>query len=373
MEKYFSEKSLLKAPVERAAFSDRQAYVCAELSRLAYYKFEGGQAIEEILQFARPFIGEGGKYKLFEAELLSRYSDDSFDRGSALVAFKQILNAAGFARVQVFSRQGTQGFFCTRTFWNEARGSKTVAYLAFRGTEPRKIADIRTDVRATLVPQRVGDYDMHFHTGYLEEVRRVQDDILPMLERTPHQQLIVTGHSLGGALAIVFARLHAASVNGACYTFGAPPVGTVQVQKGFKTPVYEIINELDIVPNLPNPWLGAGAGVLLRLLRLLLKMFTVTERLLASGSWDEKLERYIDMMTRYRHPGYKSYLVGSGKHATLRYNLNSYDALSLWWRMIFNSRLGLRRFEKLVSDHMIDAYLDKIRVHSLDRNKQEES
>lgn len=368
MDTYFTEKSLLEAPVERAAFSDRQAYVCAELSKLAYFKFEGGSAVQEILAFAEEFIGDDARFRQFQEHLLGRFADEHFDRRSALISFKQILNAAGFGQVETFSEQGTQGFLCTRSFPVPDRGNKTVAYLAFRGTEPRSFRDIRTDVRARLNPVVVGDQTIEFHTGYHEEVVRVFPRIDPYLKRTPHQQLIVTGHSLGGALAIVFTRLHAASVNGACYTFGAPPVGAIEVQEGLKTPVYEIANELDIVPNLPNPWLGAGAGVLLRLVWLVLKTFTLTERLLASGTWDERLDAYIKMMTRYRHPGYRSFLTGTGKHARLRYNLGSYDALGLWLRMIFNSGLGLRRFEKLVSDHAIGGYVAKLKTHAIGRN-----
>lgn len=368
MDTYFTEKSLLEAPVERAAFSDRQAYVCAELSKLAYFKFEGGSAVQEILAFGEEFIGDDARFRQFQEHLLSRFADEHFDRRSALISFKQILNAAGFGQVETFSEQGTQGFLCTRSFPIPDRGNKTVAYLAFRGTEPRSFRDIRTDVRARLNPVVVGDQTIEFHTGYHEEVVRVFPRIDPYLKRTPHQQLIVTGHSLGGALAIVFTRLHAASVNGACYTFGAPPVGAIEVQEGLKTPVYEIANELDIVPNLPNPWLGAGAGVLLRLVWLVLKTFTLTERLLASGTWDERLDAYIKMMTRYRHPGYRSFLTGTGKHARLRYNLGSYDALGLWLRMIFNSGLGLRRFEKLVSDHAIGGYVAKLKTHAIGRN-----
>lgn len=369
MDTYFTEKSLLEAPVERAAFSDRQAYVCAELSKLAYFKFEGGSAVQEILAFGEEFIGDDARFRQFQEHLLSRFADEHFDRRSALISFKQILNAAGFGQVETFSEQGTQGFLCTRSFPIPDRGNKTVAYLAFRGTEPRSFRDIRTDVRARLNPVVVGDQTIEFHTGYHEEVVRVFPRIDPYLKRTPHQQLIVTGHSLGGALAIVFTRLHAASVNGACYTFGAPPVGAIEVQEGLKTPVYEIANELDIVPNLPNPWLGAGAGVLLRLVWLVLKTFTLTERLLASGTWDERLDAYIKMMTRYRHPGYRSFLTGTGKHARLRYNLGSYDALGLWLRMIFNSGLGLRRFEKLVSDHAIGGYVAKLKTHAIGRNE----
>ncbi len=369
MDTYFTEKSLLAAPVERAAFSDRQAYVCAELSKLAYFKFEGGSAVQEILAFAEEFIGDDARFRQFQEQLLSRYADDHFDNRSSLISFKQILNAAGFGQVEIFSEAGTQGFLCTRSFPIPGRGNKTVAYLVFRGTEPRSFRDIRTDVRARLVPVAVDDQTIEFHTGYHEEVVRAFPRIEPYLKRTPHQQLIVTGHSLGGALAIVFTRMHAASVNGACYTFGAPPVGAVEVQEGLKTPVYEIANELDIVPNLPNPWLGAGAGVLLRVVWLILKSFTLTHRLLASGSWDERLDAYVKMMTRYRHPGYRSFLMGSGQQARLRYNLGSYDALGLWVRMIFHSGLGLRRFEKLVTDHSIGVYVEKLRVHAIGRNR----
>ena len=368
MDTYFTEKSLLEAPVERAAFSDRQAYVCAELSRLAYYKFEGGNSIQEILEFARPLFNDDDRFKIFEAALLARFGDDHLDHASALISFKQILNAAGFEQVYAFSKGGTQGFLCTRTFTLPGKGRKTVAYLAFRGTEPRSLRDIRTDVRATLREDTVDGVKMAFHTGYYDEVAGVADDIDAYVKRTSHQQFIATGHSLGGALAIVYTRLHAASVNGACYTFGAPPVGTVEVQEGLRTPIYEIANELDIVPNLPNPWLGAGAGVLLRLLRMLLRAFTVTAGFLASVNWDERLEEFVAMMTRYRHPGYRSYLVGSKKQARLRYNLSTFDSFNLWRRMILNSGLGFARFEKLVSDHMIDLYVEKIRTHATARN-----
>ncbi len=39
----FDEKSLLAAPVRRAAYSDRTAWLMAAMSELAYFKFEGGE------------------------------------------------------------------------------------------------------------------------------------------------------------------------------------------------------------------------------------------------------------------------------------------------------------------------------------------
>jgi hypothetical protein len=90
------------------------------------------------------------------------------------------------------------------------------------------------------------------------------------------------------------------------------------------------------------------------------------EGLLATGNLDKKLEKYIEMMTQYRHPGYKSYLVGSGSNARLRYNLGSFDKVQLWTRMIFKK--GFSRFGKLGSDHMIDVYVKKLKNHAMKRN-----
>ena len=213
---------------------------------------------------------------------------------------------------------------------------------------------------------KIDQESVEFHSGYYEALKHVDKQVNSALEKTNYEQLIVCGHSLGGALGIVFTRIHAASVNGACYTFGAPPVGAVEVQNGLKTPVYEIINELDIVPNLPNPWLGSITSLLIRTFRLLAKAVTILDRLLASGKLDEKLEAYVEMMTRYRHPGYRSYLIGAGSSARLRYNLGSYDKVRLWIAMIMKK--GFSRFSKLAADHMIDVYVEKLEQHALKRN-----
>ena len=41
---YFTEAKLLTPPLVRPAYSDRMAYVLAEMSDLAYYQFEGDRA-----------------------------------------------------------------------------------------------------------------------------------------------------------------------------------------------------------------------------------------------------------------------------------------------------------------------------------------
>ena len=57
-------------PRERAAFSDRQAYVCAELSKLAYFKFEGGHKIDQAIKVIKDTINiDDEKLQLLKKKL----------------------------------------------------------------------------------------------------------------------------------------------------------------------------------------------------------------------------------------------------------------------------------------------------------------
>ncbi len=365
MSTYFSATELLTPPAERAAFSDRQAYVCAELSKLAYFKFEGGYILEQVLVIAKEFLSDDERYKILEQRLSTILSGSPSSNLKAENALREILAAAGFELVKTFSVKGTQAYLCTKKINSQSGAEKTIAFLAFRGTEPKDFRDIKTDINAQLDSIELDGETIEFHSGYLAAFKLVEDDIQRALDGTPHDQLFITGHSLGGALAVVTTRILASSVNGACYTFGAPPVGSFAVQNKLKTPVYQIINKVDIVPRLPNPWLVSGIAVLLRIAKYVAKSVTVTQKLLANGSWDERLESYIDSMTKYRHPGYRSYLVGSGSASRLRFNVNSFDLFSWWVAMMWKRKIFM--FKKMVSDHSVDEYVDKLKVHGLTR------
>lgn len=366
MTTYFSAKDLLTPPTERAAFSDRQAYVCAELSKLAYFKFEGGNTLDELLVFAKEVVGDDSRFGALEQKLRSVLTSSPSAAAEAEKVFKAILDEGGFSLVRTFSEKGTQAFICTRKVPMEAGGEKNVAFLAFRGTEPRDFQDIKADIKAALIAEDVDGERVEFHSGYRAALRQIEADIKNTIDSALPDQLFVTGHSLGGALAIVYTRLYATSTNGACYTYGAPPVGAIEIQNGLKTPVYEIVNEIDIVPRLPNPWLISGIKILLKGFRLIAKLVTVVERVLASGKWDEKLEAHIEAMTKYRHPGYVSYLVGSESAVRLRYNVGSFDQFRWWLSMM--TKKGFTGFNKMVSDHMIDVYVEKLKEHARKRN-----
>jgi triacylglycerol lipase len=64
--------------------------------------------------------------------------------------------------------------------------------------------------------------------------------------------LLITGHSLGGALATIATKRlkHKAGI-AACYTFGSPRVGDEEWIANIKTPIYRLVNAADCVTMLP--------------------------------------------------------------------------------------------------------------------------
>ncbi len=205
---YFkTENILLIPPIMRAAYSDRMAWILSSMSHLAYDRFEDNLKAREL------FIAklEGGGFKLI----------DTFNS----------------------SETDTQAFLAR---------SRDYAVLAFRGTEVTKKQDVVTDVRATQISVLEGRVHSGFRTAY-ESVRENIEKSLLQLDEIP---LYITGHSLGAALATVATQeLENKSAFrdriAACYTFGSPRVGNSQYDKGFKAPIYRMVNTTDIVTVIP--------------------------------------------------------------------------------------------------------------------------
>ena len=84
-----------------------------------------------------------------------------------------------------------------------------------------------------------------------ELVREILDRPEARDEQRTSLPLFITGHSLGGALALLATRLTAPDVTGACYTFGAPRIGNYECFRFIKTPVYRVVNSSDVVPRVP--------------------------------------------------------------------------------------------------------------------------
>ena len=353
--KYFAASELMISPTDRPAFSDRRAYMCAELARLAYFKFEGGYQIVEILNAIEEFTGREVPPGLEQKLSVLAYDQSPMSGEEAL---RRILSIANFDLKKTFSKRGTQAFVCTRQ-----EKKKTIAFVVFRGTEKNSIKDIIYDIKLNTVKTFLGDSSsVEVHQGFLEALENIEDDLAKSLKGIKFDQVFITGHSLGGALAALATAKFASDLDGACYTFGAPPIGTSNISDALKTPVYGIINGLDIVPRIINPFTGWALVGIIQALRYLSSVFAFLG-FLTAGKWDENLEKWCKGMIKYKHPGYLSYLCGKGKKSRLRYNVTIFDRFK-WW----TGAKVRKSFKKSLGDHSIKSYVEKLREHGLQRN-----
>jgi predicted lipase len=137
--------------------------------------------------------------------------------------------------------------------------SDRMIVTAFRGTEPDRIKDWLSD---TTTPPRPGPggngYVHHGFAQALDSIHPAVHDALTEL-RTDGRAVYFTGHSLGGALAMLAgARLYLEEPHLAAdgvYTFGQPRTCdrllAEAFHQGFGGRMYRFVNNNDVVPQLP--------------------------------------------------------------------------------------------------------------------------
>ncbi|WP_328916740.1 MULTISPECIES: lipase family protein [unclassified Streptomyces] len=129
----------------------------------------------------------------------------------------------------------------------------------FRGTEVAKIRDWLTDVDTPPVPGPANKGFVHygFHQALQSVYPRIRDTIQEF--RTDGQSIWFTGHSLGGALAMLAgARFYFEQprlLPDGVYTFGQPRTCERLLagahNTAFRNRFYRFVNNNDIVPQLP--------------------------------------------------------------------------------------------------------------------------
>ena len=361
MRNYFDDEGLLGIPVRRAAYSDRAGYLMAEMSRLAYFKFEGGNNVSEMVDRVKELLP--GHQNLEAVVALIKSQTPPSSEAESKACLSDILGQIGFSLVETFSDAGTdaQAFLCKSS-------SRGIAVLAFRGTEP-SLKDIKADIKARLasvdskgkaLPQNHVGESIRIHSGYLGQFNSLRGDIEKALVKPEIKdlQLFITGHSLGGALAVTAVKFLASDITGACYTFGSPPVGTKNFDYDIKTPIYRIINHVDIVPRLPNPTMVFLMRLIAMAIGVLLSPFANLTSIKESKWYDALSQTLLDAQ-KYRPSGYGSYLVGEGKNVRLRRYVGPHDKFCWWIKQFANLFRG--EF-KLLSDHSIDTYSKKLAV-----------
>jgi hypothetical protein len=136
-------------------------------------------------------------------------------------------------------------------------------------------------------------------------------------------------------------------------------VGTKTFDFDIKTPIYRVVNHVDIVPRLPNPTMVLVMRLLALGIGVVLSPFAGLIEQIKESKWYKTLSETLLDAQKYRQSGYDSYLVGEGTEARLRRSVGPHDRVLWWLKQFANVFQG---DFKLLSDHSIDTYSKKLGV-----------
>ena len=128
--------------------------------------------------------------------------------------------------------------------------------VAFRGTDAGELADWKTNLQHKPTS---GPFGL-VHSGYLAAVDLLWPRLTASLQRMRenNQTLLLTGHSMGGALAVVAAAKFAAEgilPLAGLYTFGQPAVAEAAFENELASRMagryFRFVNSIDMVPGIP--------------------------------------------------------------------------------------------------------------------------
>ena len=201
---------------------------------------------------------------------------------------------------------------------------------------------IQTEVRGT---------EVHWgFQGAFDSVREaIQDKIGPLV--ADGRTLYLTGHSLGGALALIATRDIVSDSHGACYTFGSPRVGRFGFSQDIKTPMYRVVNSNDMVPRIPPAYVPSILIFVLNILNF--PAFGLLKSLMRKIT---KYVHYGDMrfLRRTKSTSYKDLQVLANPSIIYRF-------FWYWPALISN-------WKSPVANHAIDVYCAKLAAYADDRN-----
>jgi triacylglycerol lipase len=216
----------------------------------AHCYFEHGEAFAFDVQTERFSLVNA--WWLSEAALLS-YASEKF----ACPRFEK----AGFNDLRFFDGHSTQCYVVA---------NRDLALVAFRGTEcgldrgPEALAQFFADLSVDLdIRWAAADAGGRIHRGFRDALDEIWPDLRACLQELTGRgcRLWMTGHSLGGALALLAASRMPVSEVQAVYVYGAPRIGDRLFSSRFAHRAYRFVNNNDVVAHLP-PFPYADAGEL---------------------------------------------------------------------------------------------------------------
>jgi len=343
----FNEPALLGTPVKRAAYSDRTAWFMSAMSELSYLRFEDVDLVSELVEELSDKTSAADIRKKLNAFLADIKNGD----GDKTAILREVLSSIDFDLINTYNVGGTQAFLAKRN-----KDDAQMMTLAFRGTEAsfsnvhETVKDVEADLRADLV---LLDHGEKIHHGFKDAFSLIKSEVEKDILDYQNIPLYITGHSLGGALAVVATRFLANDSHGACYTFGSPRVGNAALSYGIKTPIYRVVNSADLVPRLPP--------------EILPYIMIVIARWFPGTNW---LVNFLRKFKDYAHYGDMRYLTNveaEGKELIEKIELLSNPSFFERIKRVL-PRLIFSWGKAGATDHSISLYRRKLRAYALKRN-----
>jgi triacylglycerol lipase len=362
----FERITEMPIPVKRAAFSDRTAWMMAILAELAYEEFDEEKSLF-LPKLAAELAGLTNQKKIEERlrdlqAKLAALSKTPAGPKTKNKALKATLEAGGFklagGRVIHNEASNTQGFVACRPRDDSGAG---MAVICFRGTQ--QIEDWLTNVRISSVDIRHTETNVKIgkmHKGFHDAYKSVEDEIVERLQGYADLPLYITGHSLGGALAVVATWYQSSEYLAACYTFGAPRVGDQGLIDRFRTPIYRIVNGPDPMTLMPPAQRFVSA------LKIVVRVLGVA---LPFWNWAGWVTDRLIKIQKFRHYGYMRYLTVVEEGARGDYpRLKLEFGLSTWERLLRFIKLSLDdKADSIPKYHGMKRYRAKLRAHAVRR------
>lgn len=183
---------------------------------------------------------------------LNQYLDCSIYRS---LAIKYLIETTPFGRIHKYHFSNETGLQAA-IFVNEY---KKKLHIVFRGTDH----DIDWRYNLKFFQKKLDNSNICIHQGFFEKLhddnmyKKIENDILTLLLQYTNFEIIVTGHSLGAALATLFSfELSKKTTNLIkLVTFASPRIGNYEFKTEFESTKhlvhYRITNNRDIVTAIP--------------------------------------------------------------------------------------------------------------------------